>query len=58
MLGRKVATLVNQVQQAGSYEVEFNADSMEKGVNLASGVYIYQFRSGTFINSKKFVLLK
>jgi hypothetical protein len=60
ILGRKVKELVNTKQQAGRYEVQFDAS------NLASGVYIYQFiadnpssSSGQrFISSKKMILLK
>jgi hypothetical protein len=52
ILGSEIATLVNEEKLAGKYEVNFNASS------LASGVYIYKIQSGTFINSKKMILLK
>ncbi len=52
ILGREVATLVNEEKVAGKYEVNFNASS------LASGVYIYKIQSGSFVNSKKMILLK
>ncbi len=52
ILGREVATLVNEEKVAGKYEVNFNASS------LASGVYIYKIQAGSFINSKKMILLK
>ena len=52
ILGREVATLINQKQRAGNYEVQFDA------TNLTSGVYFYQLKSGSFIESKKMVLLK
>ncbi len=52
MLGRKVATLVNEEKQPGNYEVKFN------GANLTSGVYLYRLQSGSFSLTKKFVLLK
>ncbi len=59
ILGREVATLVNQKQQPGNYEVVFNAS------HLASGTYFYRLVSGTstgsatdFSKTKKFVLLK
>lgn len=54
LLGREIATLVNEPKQAGEYEVEFNADSY----GLSSGVYLYQLTSGSFISIKKFVLIK
>ena len=52
VLGNEVATLVNEEKIAGKYEVNFNASS------LASGVYIYKIQAGSFINSKKMILLK
>ncbi len=52
ILGSEVATLVNEEKVAGKYEVNFNASS------LASGVYIYKIQSGSFVNSKKMILLK
>ena len=52
ILGRKVKELVNTKQQAGRYEIQFNAS------NLASGVYIYQLIAEKFISSKKMILLR
>ena len=52
ILGNEVATLVNQFQNANSYQVNFNAAS------LASGVYIYKIDAGNFTMSKKMLLLK
>ena len=52
VLGNEIANLVNEEKPAGSYEVEFGA------VNLPSGVYFYQLRTGSFIESKKMILLK
>lgn len=52
MLGRSVASLVNENKAAGRYSVEFN------GTDLASGVYIYKLSAGNFVQSKKLVLLK
>ena len=51
-LGREVATLVNERLQPGYYEVEFNA------ADLASGVYYYRISAGTFIQTKKMIVLK
>lgn len=50
--GRKVATLINQVQSVGQYQVSFDASS------LASGVYLYTLKSGSFIQTNRMVLLK
>ncbi len=52
LLGREVATLVNEEKQPGEYEVEFNA------ANLPSGVYFYQLKAGSYTATKKFLLLK
>ncbi len=52
ILGREVATLVDEFRSAGKYEAEFNSSS------LASGVYIYRLQAGDYVNSKKMILLK
>lgn len=52
ILGREVATLINEEKPAGSYNVEFN------GSGLASGIYFYQIKSGEFIQTMKMILLK
>ncbi|MCW8811723.1 MAG: T9SS type A sorting domain-containing protein [Ignavibacteriaceae bacterium] len=52
LLGREIATLVNEEKPAGEYEVEFNA------TNLPSGIYFYQLNAGEFTEVKKMILLK
>ena len=52
ILGREVATLVNEEKPAGEYEVEFD------GSTLTSGIYFYQLKTGEFIETRKMVLLK
>jgi hypothetical protein len=52
ILGNEVATLVNEEKPAGTYEVEFDA------IDLPSGIYFYQLKAGSFIETKKMVLLK
>ncbi len=52
VLGNEVVTLVNEVKEAGIYEVEFNAS------NLPSGVYMYKLESGSYVQTKKMLLLK
>jgi hypothetical protein len=50
--GQQVATLVNESQEAGYYDVRFD------GSGLASGVYLYRLRAGDYIATKKVLLLK
>ncbi len=52
ILGEKVATLVDAVQGAGDYTVNFNAS------RLASGVYLYQLIDGNSSVTKKLMLIK
>jgi hypothetical protein len=52
VLGQEVATLINRVQKAGHYQLNYNAK------DLASGVYIYTIKAGEFNSSKKMLLLK
>ncbi len=52
ILGKEVATLVNEEKSTGIYEATFNAS------NLPSGVYIYRIQSGSFIQTKKMSLMK
>jgi hypothetical protein len=57
VLGREVATLVNEVKQPGTYTVEFSGKGGD-GSNLASGVYFYRLQAGSFVETKKLLLLK
>jgi len=52
VLSREVATLVNEVKNAGKYDVKFDAS------HLSSGVYFYRLHAGRFIQIKKFMLMK
>ncbi len=54
LLGKEVATLVNEKQSAGSYEVDFNSTEF----NLPSGIYFYTLNAGEFKETKKMVLVK
>ncbi len=66
VLGKEVATLVNEEKPAGSYEVEFNSVETLHATSLPSGVYFYQLRAGdpstgsgqVFIETKKMILLR
>lgn len=52
LAGRTVATLVDGLVEAGLHSITFD------GSQLASGVYLYTFQSGAFIQSQKMVLVK
>jgi len=55
VLGRRVATLVNEHLAAGTYEVDWDTRT---GFELASGMYIYTLRAGDFVESRQMVLTK
>ena len=52
MLGNEIAMLVNEKKPAGSYEVSFDASG------LPSGVYFYKLQAGSYVETKKMILLK
>jgi hypothetical protein len=52
ILGKEIETLVNEEKSSGTHEVTWNA------VNLPNGVYFYQFRAGSFVDTKKMILLR
>jgi hypothetical protein len=52
LLGREVATLVNEEQKADYYKVTFDAS------RLASGVYFYRLQAGEFTAAKRLMVLK
>ncbi len=52
ILGEEVAELVNEMQSAGNYKVNFDASK------LSTGAYIYRLQAGNFIQTKKMLLLK
>ncbi len=51
-LGEKVSTLVSGFKQAGSYRVVFN------GTDMSSGTYFYRLQTGSFIETRKMLLIK
>jgi hypothetical protein len=51
-LGQQVATLVNEGEDAGYHQVRFD------GSGLASGVYFYRLQAGTYVETKKLLLLR
>jgi hypothetical protein len=52
MLGRDVATLVNEVKEPGTYTVQFD------GSNLASGLYFYRLTAGSYLATHKMILMR
>ena len=52
ILGNEIETLANEEKPAGEYEVTLDA------VNLPSGVYFYRLQAGSFVKTKKMILLK
>jgi len=52
VLGKQVASLVNEEQAAGVYQTTFD------GSGLSSGIYFYKIQAGDFVETKKLVLMK
>ena len=51
-IGEEVAVVLNEEKEAGFHQVEFNA------IGLPSGVYFYQLKAASFVETKKMILLK
>jgi carboxypeptidase T len=52
ILGNQVATLINEEKPSGEYEVDFDA------AGLSSGIYFYKLQAGSFVATKKMILLR
>ena len=52
VIGNEIATLVDEEKEAGYHSIDFN------GSDLPSGVYFYQLRAGSFVQTKQMLLLK
>ena len=52
IVGKEIATLVNEQKEAGTYNIQFDASK------LSSGVYIYSIQAGDFLESRKMILMK
>ena len=52
ILGNEVRTLINEEKPAGKYSIEFSA------TGLSSGVYFYKLQSGSFVETRKMILIK
>jgi TolA-binding protein len=54
LLGREIAQLINEKQDAGRYMINFDASKYM----LASGIYFYRIKVGEFVDTKRMVLVK
>ena len=52
LLGKEIATLINEEKPIGDYEIDFD------GSNLSSGIYFYRIQTGKFTDTKKLILIK
>jgi len=52
IIGNEIAVLVNEEKQAGNYQIDFDA------TELTGGVYFYQLLTGSFVETKKMILMK
>ena len=57
VLGKEIATLVNEYQKAGTYEVPFSINQFSNN-KISSGVYFYKIETHSYINTKRMILLK
>jgi hypothetical protein len=51
-VGKEITTLLNEVKAPGSYKIKFNAEG------LTSGVYFYKLQAGSYVETKKMLLLR
>jgi len=51
-IGEEMAIFINEEQDKGFHKIDFNAS------NLASGVYFYRLQSGSFVKTRKMILIK
>ncbi len=52
LLGRKIATLLDEVKAQGMHEIRFNVET------LGSGVYYYRMQAGEFVSVRRFIITK
>jgi len=56
LLGEKVVTLIDERQEAGAKNITWFGND-EAGNKVASGVYVYRLKAGSFVKSRKMILL-
>jgi len=54
IMGREIATILNEIKDAGEYTIEYDAEKY----GLSSGVYFYQMKAGEYTSIKKMIYLK
>ena len=57
LTGQKVATLIDGQRSAGAYTVHWDGRD-DRGLDLASGIYLYRLRVGSYTNVNKLLLLR
>jgi hypothetical protein len=57
LLGREVATVVNRMETIGKHTATWDGKN-DRGESVSSGVYLYQLRAGSFVITRKMVLLR
>lgn len=57
ILGQKIRTLISGVKEPGNYEVIWDGRD-NRGRIVSSGVYIYQIKSGSFVQTRKMMFLR
>lgn len=54
LLGKEVASLLDEYQEAGDHDIEFNT----RIYNIPSGIYFYRLQTGKLVQTRKMLLLK
>jgi hypothetical protein len=57
IMGREVRTLVEGIQQAGNYTIDWDGKNF-RGDNVPSGIYFYRLQTGDITSSKKLILIR
>jgi endoglucanase len=58
ILGREIATLVNEEKQPGDYSAKFSIKDLENGGPISSSVYFYKLQAGDYSQVKKMIMMK
>lgn len=57
LLGQHVRTLVDEMKSAGTYKIEWDGTDAA-GKSVSTGVYLYRFKAGDYVETKKMLMLK